>query len=300
MSVITKLGLAVMVGTVVLSVPQAHATSLSPTVSDISVNQGGSAEQVFLLDHQENDVIEYSVELVGMQLGSGPDDVTFYELSDEVASWFTISNTFFAVAPGAIADITVSISPPTNTPSTVEVVGLQVVGLSRATGSVNIASGIIGIMFITVGDDVPSSGLLLDFSSSKTGLQLPATFHATFRNEGVRILQPEGTVTIKNMLGGTVIVLPLNEELRRIPGGQERTFSATWGEDSEQGFISQLRSEVGQLAVGFFSVELHAELWDGGDVVRDLITIFLFPWRFLLIFIAVLALLYGGVRLTRR
>ena len=69
----------------------ALATSYSPTAADIELDAGQSSAVSFTFFHNESSSQDYFVRLQSAQVGDGPDEVLFSEISTELASWVSLS-----------------------------------------------------------------------------------------------------------------------------------------------------------------------------------------------------------------
>jgi len=284
-----------------LVAPVSFATSISPSVVDLSTLQGDTVNQIFYLFDEKNTPAQYTIELLNVDLGTNEDEMSFTPLSADLASMFDIGETVRFVQAKQVEPVNLTVNVPANIQSQTLVVGLKVTEVQGASSGINVQTGLISLIFITIGDNIDSSAQLLDFSSSKlVASQLPLTFRTTIRNSGQRILQPQGEITVRNMFGGLVSKYGVNEEKRRIPIGQERTYTNNWGDSvTGDGFISSLKNETKHFAIGFFKVELNLNPYAGGENITAVTNIFILPWRFLLVTTAVFALFYGVVRVLR-
>lgn len=282
--------------------PVSFATSISPQVADLITAQGETVHQKFFLFDENNTPAQFRIELVDVDLGATEDEMTFKPLKAELAAMFDFGNAERFVQARQVETINLSVKVPANIPSQTLVVGLKVTKLQNASTGINVQTGLISLIFITIGDNIDSSAQLLDFSASTLiAPQLPIRFQTTVRNDGQRILQPQGNVTVRNMFGGLVDNYALNETKRRIPAGQERTFINEWGDKADNSsFFASLKNETKQLAFGFFKVELSLEPYVGGENITAVTNVFIFPWRFLMVITAVFALFYGVVRVLRK
>ena len=293
----------------------AVAASVSPAVTDVSLGEGEGSEIEFVIFHDKPRPVEFALDFLSVDLGMSVEEMTFSELNSHVSSWLVLNDPYVVVEPGEIKTIKVGIQIPANEKSQVQTLGLRVIELQDGPDAINVQSGLVSLIFLTVGDDFTDRISLLDFSTSKKiSSTLPVSFHATVRNEGQRILQPRGSVTIRNMFGGIVSSYAVNESERRIPNNQQRTFGVDWGEKpgatasqdisntstTNGGFIKELTRETEQFVIGFFKAELVLEPYSGGENITATTSVFIFPWRFILVVTVVFALFYGLVRILRK
>jgi len=275
------------------------ALGLAPTAVDLSVIQGNQADQIFLLGNEKNVVKTFRIELIGIQFGSHADELSFLPISDDQKAWMTLTPSFATLEKGQVAEIALRIAPYAHVESGLYPVGIQVVEEASDNSGVNVESGVVALAFVTVGNDVQTSGELIDVSLSHTLLAKPITIHTTLRNTGAGMLQPQGTVQIKNLFGHVVEEFSLNEHARRIPPDQTRTFSQTWGMEEGDGFIKHIQYEIRQPAIGLFTIEMRTHFIEGDAEQMMTRHVFLFPWRFTLLFLTVVIVGFGVIRYTR-
>jgi hypothetical protein len=279
----------------------ALATSYSPTAADIELDAGQSSAVSFTFFHNESSSQDYFVRLQSAQVGDGPDEVLFSEISTELASWVSLSDVAFSLAPGEVKEITLAVNVPSDAGSSVNVIALQVIERSQEDAIIGTSTGVSPLIFLSVGD-LPGSAQLLDFNASKNlTAALPISFLVEIENTGLRFVQPEGKIVIRNLFGEVIEVLEVNSTSKRITAGVTRSFITDWGEASDgQGFFTALSHEVTNFTIGWVRVELVITPWEGGEEIQDSLTIFFFPWRTLLSFVIVIAILLGLLRLAKR
>ncbi len=279
----------------------ALATSYSPTAADIELDAGQSSAASFTFFHNKADSQDYFVRLQSAEVGDGPDEVIFSELSTELASWISLSDVAFTLSPGEVKEITLAVDVPTDAVSSVNVIAFQVIERSQEDAIIGTSIGVSPLIFLSVGD-LPGSAELLGFTASKTFTSaLPISFLVEMENTGLRFVQPEGNIILRNLFGEIIEVLEVNSGTKRISSGVTRSFIADWGQSAQgQGFFSGLSHEVTNFTIGWVNAELSITPWEGGEELQDNLTIFFFPWRTLLSFVIVTAILFGLLRLAKR
>lgn len=266
------------------------ATGISPTVADVGVEPGGMiSSTVFVINDGEEAKI-YTLDVIGVDLGQSTDDMNFYILDDETASWFELSQISFRLEPDQVEEVLLTIKPSQSASSKVLVVGVKVLEKASEDDAVRVVSGLVSLVFVTVGQDLIEGAEMLDFSSSSVFTsRLPVTFYTTFDNTGERVIQPIGSVTIENLFGKTVETLEINQNRNRVPNGQVRTFTTTW--DDGKKLLS--------FRLGIFKAKLSVRPWGNGEEIIAEKMIVIVPWRVLVVGLLLLALVIMALSMRR-
>lgn len=253
----------------VFSLPGAvYASGISPATGDIEVMQGDSAHHTMTIVNNEDDVISYSVRPIGVELGEVTTDVSFYELPEDIASWVRSSESQFALTPDSEKEIEITVTPPVGTDSKVFVLGIQVVEESNSASGVQVGSGFVSLLFVTIGEGFEEEYEFLAFSSSRSvATELPISFAFTVRNTGERVVQPQGSINVTNMFGKTVETFDVNPSDKRILPNQARTFVTAWD------------AEPSRFSVGVYRVQLRVAPWIQGEEFMQELTVVYVPKR---------------------
>ena len=298
MSVITKF---IFASFFLLLVPFfVSAATITPTSADLHLDQGETGIVSFGVLNISDESIKYTVDLIGIELGDGKDDLSFIDLTDEVS--FELSEIEFTVEPEQGRELKLAVKPNQSMESKVIVVGVRVLEIPVEDENIVVATGTIGLLFLTVGNDVREDVELLDFSSSRTFVSsLPLEFYTTLRNNGERIVQPTGFLVLNNLFGKEVAKIEINTLEKRVPAEQERTFVTRWGDGSAvSGFFSKMSQETVDFKLGSYRAHLELVPWDGGEPISASKTIIIFPWRTSFAFFGILLVLVGLIYFTRK
>jgi hypothetical protein len=112
-------------------------------------------------------------------------------------------------------------------------------------GTVNVASSIASLIFLTVSGDVDERGRIRDFVTEKSLYEIPeARFSLRFENQGNVHLQPQGNITIYNMFGKErgQVVLNQGKHFGNVLPGSIRKFSFVWSADSGEWDIGKYKA----------------------------------------------------------
>ena len=159
--------------------------------------------------------------------------------------------------------------------------------------------------------NIREAGNITDFSVTKTGVysRLPVSFNALFRNEGNVHVRPTGEVTVRNVLGGTSVVLSVNEALGAVLPSSERRFTTTWEKEPNRAtagnFFQEVGAEWNNFAFGPYTATVNLKYGLSNDnVVTQTVRFVVIPWQLLLVIllaiILVVLLTVWGVRRYNR
>lgn len=267
-----------------LSFSLVSAATFAPTAQDLKINQGESGLATFAIVNDSKVQIKYQIDLLSVTLGSGPDDLQFSKLSEPGLS-ISLSDRELTLEGGEGKEIAVLVAAESKARSGVRIFGLRIIEVQNSGSSINIAEGFVGLVFVTVGDDLAEGAELLDFSTNGfLRSYLPVKFLATFRNNGERVVQPEGKLVVSNLLGFKKQEIEINPEFRRLASGQDRTLQVLWGGRAEpEGFFEEMKAEASQLRLGIYRAKLEAVPWQGGTPMKATVHFVIFPWRLFLV-----------------
>ena len=112
-----------------------------------------------------------------------------------------------------------------------------------------------------------------------SGWSLPVTHSLTVRNEGERVVIPQGTMRVTRLFGREVAVEEINPGGLRVLSGQTRTFTTQWGTVQNDSFSPW--------TIGIFDVEVTVQPWGEGDAFHARQRIVVFPWKGAIILLVV-------------
>lgn len=265
------------------------ATGVAPVAGDVSVQRDGSEVHEITVTNNEDASITYDVDVLNVEFGETQGSFSLIELSEPERKWIGLGAGRFTLEPGEIRTIELAISPSSDVESHARVLGVRILEESGGTSGVTISGGVISLVFVQVGDDVLEDVSVLDVSASHAfATELPIQFMITFRNDGERVVQPSGTVEIRNMLGETVKILELNIENKRVLENQIRTFIAQWGGDGEH-----------LLTGGVYTATVRVTPWTGGEEFTEELTVFVIPWRTIALLSTLLILIFLIIKYSK-
>ncbi len=279
----------------------AEAVSVEPQVTDVLVNPGDSFDFSVEIANFDNVSHDYSLGVYSVDLGNGPDDLSFSSLNNKIEFLNKANFDVLTLTSGEKVNWPVSFKVSADHEEGIEVIALEVYEVPDIDKDILISSGETSLLFLTVGDPL-NRGELVNFSTTRTqASHLPVEFFVSYRNTGEAIYQPTGEIKIQNIFGKTINGLMINPQAKRVPPGQERSFSVIWGQEDQElhGFYSQLKEEIKDFHFGLYKVILETDAPISGDSSQTF-KVVLFPWRTIIVFFGILLVLAGSFVFTRK
>jgi len=278
MSVITKSLILFLLGVIIVPL-QASAEELWPKSFDASIEPGYSGKVEIILMNDLHEDAEFDIDLLQVESGETHEDLTFSPLPEEMASWIHLDHDALLLAANSQGTIGLTLNPDASIEPKTYVLGVQVTRLNtQEAPSLLVQTSIVSLGFISVGN-VSESVTWIGADAQTDQWGLPVVSSVTVRNEGERVVIPQGTMRIMNLFGRERARIALNETGLRVLEGQTRTFTTQWGTSQDQ--------EIPRL-FGIYFVEFELQPWSDGDTFHARQRIVVFPWRGLLVLLAVL------------
>jgi hypothetical protein len=276
-----------------------EATTLSPALLDISLQSGESAAYEITLynESEESIVLDGSIEKFVPRGEYGEVDILPFDITDASINWIKLPTNSILLEPGA----TISVPVIVNIPTTADIGGYYLAvmwesssGPLTAGNNTRIVSRVGTLLLLTVDGDVKNSLELTSFSLEDPKNfydSLPIEFSTRLRNTGNIHQRPEGSVVIKNFLGGTTEVIKFNSASGSILPQTNRIFQTTWGVDSDSGLVNIILDQINNFNIGRFSAKIIVEYEEENRLISDEIYFWVFPWQVLLIIFVVVLLI---------
>ncbi len=270
----------------------AHAITLEPTATDVSVEPGAEAESELRLQNDSDRSRTYILEVVEVDLGAF-DGLSTHALTEEQSSWLTLSESELTLAPFEEHTVTLFVNPPADAEPEMLSLAIQVIEQSDEAGGIPVQSGVLALVFVAIdseGIDASYSARLE--SDSFFVSSLPVTVSLTIQNDGPRLVQPYGAIKIMSLLGREVETLEINPGGYRVLAGEQRTYQTSWG--SGEGGIANF-------ALGVFKIESDLSAWPEGPALEvDSSWVIVIPRYSVLAILVLLALAWLLVTHARR
>ena len=297
---------------------QVLALTISPVRIEISGNPGQTLNGELLLSNEQEGTRTFYSSSEKFEAAGETGAPTFVFTDEGLATWietisqvtlepeekktipFTIKIPQNADPGGHFAAIFWGTSPPK----------------SEESGAVSVAAKVGVLVLLKVTGEIEEGVGLLEFHTKdeqKFFDALPINFVFRFSNSGGDRVKPEGEITIKNMLGRVVAVLPANKTKGNVLPNSIRKFETIWekidedeakkaeieteGEEETdekgQGFIQGLKREKNNFAFGRYTANLELECGANAEKAQASFSFFVIPWRISSLAILFLVVLFS-------
>lgn len=282
------------------------ALTVSPTIYELTASQGQTIVKAVRLENESKDVQTFqpsTQNFIADPEGKSPYFVG-NEPQESLANWISINSSKITLKPGEKVDVPFTIMIPNNA---------EPGGHYAAIGWSDIPSSVSSGANISVNSDIRFPMILLNVVSDANGQplevvedakiqsfgtkdgetmfqRLPVVFTASISNSGNVHFRPEGHITVKNMFGRAVAVLPFNPgkgEGNVLPNSV-REFFVPWDKG---------------LAFGMYTGELTMMYGRNGKTLDSSSTVTFWvmpPVMVLLWLVAIILIIAIGVLLTAR
>ncbi|MFH1171886.1 MAG: hypothetical protein V1778_05120 [bacterium] len=227
---------------------------------------------------------------------TGTPKVNLEKTQGDLASWISIESGPFTLAPGERIEIPFTIVLPADAPPGGHYASLLFSPQppeSIQQGQLAIDQKIGMLILVSVRGTMNEAGSILDLTADggKTLFtRLPVIFSLRFKNSGNIHLRPTGNLTIRNMLGGTTVVIPINTDTGATLPQSVRRYDAVWENANNAGARGNFFQEVGRewknFAFGPYTASVSLVFGQTNEkTVATTLRLWLFPWHLLLIWL---------------
>lgn len=206
------------------------------------------------------------------------------------ASWVRVTPSSLAVAPKSVADIIVSVNVPLDALPGGHYAGVlyessgTVTRVGKGTGAGSAVQQVVGtLVYLTVEGKVTEGALIKQFKAPGFLEFGPVNFTSEILNQSDVHVAPQGQILVRDMLGRTAEILPLEE--RNIFPGASFIYKNTW----ESKYL-----------LGRYRADLTATYGSHGRTVLATIYFIVFPVKVVLAIILVILLVWLVIVYLRR
>ncbi|MFA6525102.1 MAG: hypothetical protein WCT33_02390 [Patescibacteria group bacterium] len=284
----------------------ANALTLIAPTFEQNVDPGVASKTEIKLYNETQDTLSLYPEVVSFTANgeTGQPTFDFDAPLEGVATWFDLPEGPIMLQGGERKIVPITITPPIDAEpgghyATV-FFGTSAPNLEDP-GSLALATKLGSLFLLRVFGDVTEAGNIAEFGldGNKTTLnRLPATVFTRFQNSGNIHLRPEGTITIKNLLGAETAKLDFNAKKGATLPDSIRKYDTIWekGQVKQASgnfwnkFWTEFANEKNNFALGRYKASIALT---AGNLVQDNaeVTFWVWPWRILLISLLVLILI---------
>ncbi len=209
---------------------------------------------------------------------------------DGLAGWITVEKGPFTLLPGQRMEIPVTIKIPANADPGGHYADLYF-NEEHAPTDANTSGVIVNVkvglnILLRVTGDVSESAQLTSFAATngKSNFsRLPVSFTARILNNGNIHVRPIGTLTVRNLFGGTTVTIPFNATQAAVLPVSARKFDIVWDRATPSGtstFFSEFKNEWKNFALGPYTADLALSYGLQNDkLIAGSYKFFVFPWH---------------------
>jgi len=269
-----------------------YGASTGLTIQPVKVSQtvepGKSVLGEITLKNESDSAVKVEVTIEDFIPAIGSANIQFVGRAEGVTTvrdWITLNvPDSFVFERGQSRSITYKIeAPPDAEPG-----GHFGVAFFKATetnkqGQLKVGTRVGVLVFVTVPGNQLQKGRVLDFSAPKFVQKGPVPFTIKFENTGTVHFEPKGTITVTNIFGKEVGKVQVAGQAV-LPTGV-RDLAAAW--------------DVSGLLLGRYVAEINIVDGEGNELTANRIAFYAFPIWYVLSFIAVVIILFFGLKYLR-
>lgn len=291
-----------------LFVGTARAVTIIPPSLEFSVQPGETIETKVKLFNETADTLTQYSSVANFQAKDETGTPAFADENDltDLASWITIDAGPFALVSGDRLEIPVTISVPANAEPGGHYAGIffsnQAPDVTGQGGQIGIAAKVGSLILVRVAGDISERASIAEFGSDGGETmynRLPVDFVLRMQNQGNVHVRPTGTVTVRNIIGGTTRELTVNPTLGAVLPASTRRFDMTWERsavDEKTSFFKEFANEWQNFALGPYTANLAITYGLANDkTATATYSFWVLPWRVLLTTIVLIVLLIWGI-----
>ncbi len=263
--------------------------SLQPAKVSHTLNPGETISGELSLANVGESRILVEVKMEDFVPSAGSDDISFVGRTSGVTTvrdWFSLgTSNSFIFEPHEGKSISYTITAPKNAePGSHFGVAFFKASEIKEKSTLKIGTQVGVLFFITVPGNRLQKGKVLDFSAPFFVQKGPVNFEIKFENTGTVHYEPKGTIKITNIIGkevGSIVVAG-----QAVLPTQIKKIIAQW---NLVGFI-----------LGRYTVKIEIQDGEGNILTADDVSFYAFPIWYVLGFIAIVLILFFGLRFLRK
>lgn len=296
------------------SSPASAITVIPPSIEYSDVNPGEVITDKVKLFNETTSIVQYfsSVANFTSKDETGSPQFLPEDSSEGLATWMTLEKGPLDLQPGERREIPIEIKVPSDASPGGHYASIFFSDQPEAgagPAQVTIGSRIGILVLLRIQGAINESGTIASFETSdgqRNFSRLPIEFLLRFQNSGNVHVRPTGSVTVRNMLGGTSAVLPVNTGQGAVLPQSIRKFEVSWerkpGQESQGNFFQEIGREWQNFGLGPYTANVLLTYGQSNDkTVSSTLTFWVFPWRVLILWvIGIVVLIWLIVLLIKR
>ncbi|MBM5789633.1 hypothetical protein FJZ23_00875 [Candidatus Parcubacteria bacterium] len=295
--------LCIIVGTLLFTL-SVRAAALSPAVLEISVRRGEAVEQAITVINSSAVEQTYYADVMVFEPSEDGESPVFSrdeQSANSIVHWIVLPYDEFRVPANSKAELPFNVIVPNDVRSG----GYYgAIGVSQAPSDVVAANGALieaktaVLILLTVEGETVENAAVLDM----VGEKLWGPFAFRVQNQGNVHVTPVGAVTVKDVLGRSVVSYDANPKERRVLPGSTRAFAMDGVQHS--GLSQIVSAQMRHLAIGPMTAVLELTYGSDGNVLMAQTRFWYVPWELLggmtALFLCVVFVMKLLGRLSRR
>ncbi len=280
------------------------ALTVSPAKFEFSADPGDTIQSHITLINEQKITLAFKASLERVTTRGSYGEPMFTGEKAGLANWIELTPSEVILGPGQEKKILLVIEVPENADAGGNYAAIfwSTVPIEGGGSGMGITMRVAALVLLRVSGEVIESGEILNFRANKKSINyLPINFSCTLKNTGTVHLKPKGEIVIKNILGRTTKILPVNSEGYNVLPDSERNFSVSWepkdsGTEIEgKGFFAGLKKEKAAFGLGYYKATLNLEYGETKQTSQASFGFWILPWRILLLSFLILGTVFFGI-----
>ncbi len=296
LSITSKLALAAVFGSSLLApiaLAQTQSTNSSTSVGlevsaplyDFTIKPGDNVQDIIKIKNVGPNPTTYYPEVLDFKsndtdgtpifLKSGEDSGTY-----SLAKWISFTKESVTVNPNASEAFNFNVTVPANAEPGGHYAGILFStepGKTTGTG-LSLATKVGSLVLVRVAGSAKEAASIKSFTTDKQSYEsAKVKFNLLLTNSGNVHIQPKGIVTIRNIFGGTVAAVDVNQIGAKILPTSDRKFAVNW---EDPGF-----------KVGYYTATAVLTYGNPAQTMTAQVSFWVLPWKTLLIALALILII---------
>lgn len=290
-------------GIVVFAPWHARAFTIAPAIIELTVKPGETTKTLIRVENTSDTTKYYAFSVQKFIPKGNLGQQEFLPVSETAGlpEWVYFDRPILQLNPGESVTLPIVLRVPSDaTPGGHYAAVFFSEQSTLESGSVGMVARTGALLLVTVEGNINKDFHIDTFSASSNVVsRLPVDFQTEISNQGNTHLTPEGEVRIQNMFGNTVASYPINPANGKILPASSRLLTVRWDKRSGDisGLFSGLRSEWRNFGFGKYTAHLRVDV--DGQAKESQVVLWVFPWRTLILFGAVIILILGFIGVRR-
>lgn len=286
------LGLAAAIVFCVSASHTVKALTLVPPTLEFTANAGETKQtSIKIYNEGTSPVVVYTSaeNFTAADENGTPNFIDTKDVTD-LASWITVTPGPISMPAGDRLEIPVTIKVPTTADPGSHMAAVFFANQpgNPAPGTVAIQSKVGTLILLRVNGDIREAASVTEFTvdGKKMLSHRPVNFLLRISNTGNVHLRPTGTITIRNMIGGTATTVQINPNDGAVLPDSIRKFTTSWSKDGDitaKNFFQQVAAEFQNFGLGTYTAQASISYGQTNQTLLATTKFTIFPWHLLLV-----------------